>query len=322
MLDTGIDIPEIVNLAFFKIVRSKTKFWQMIGRGTRLSENLFGPGRDKKFFRIFDYCENLEYFNIDIPTVEGSLGESLGKKLFCRRVDLLVELSRPERREFGGAAAEANLRASLADLLRTEVAGMNIDNFIVRPRRKEVERYSQAAAWDEIGTEEIIELQSGLAGLPSASPDTDQDAKHFDLLILRTQLTLLRSEPGFLALQTQMAGMASLLEGKSSIPMIATHLPLLQEMQTDAFWANVTVVQLEGVRQKLRSLVKLIDRVKRKIVYTQFADELGAESMLPPAPAIRWGGHREAPSQGARVLEEARRKSCHTEAEVERAPEF
>ena len=281
MLDTGIDIPEIVNLAFFKIVRSNTKFWQMIGRGTRLSKNLFGLGQDKKFFRIFDYCQNLEYFSVDMPAIDGSLTESLGKKLFCRRVDLLVELSRSERRQSDHADAEAILRASVADLLRTEVAGMNVDNFIVRPHRREVERYSQTAAWDEIGMEEIIELQNGLAGLPSAATDDDQDAKQFDLLMLRTQLTLLRSEPGFTALQTQVVGVASLLEEKSAIPMVAARLALLQEMQTDAFWATVTVAQVEDVHQKLRSLVKLIERVKRKIVYTQFADELGAESMLP-----------------------------------------
>ena len=63
MLDTGIDVPEVVNLVFFKPVRSKTKFWQMIGRGTRLCPDLFGPGRDKEFFYIFDWCRNFEFFN-------------------------------------------------------------------------------------------------------------------------------------------------------------------------------------------------------------------------------------------------------------------
>ena len=63
MLDTGIDIPEVVNLVFFKLVRSKTKFWQMIGRGTRLCPDLFGPGKDKEFFYVFDYCQNLEFFS-------------------------------------------------------------------------------------------------------------------------------------------------------------------------------------------------------------------------------------------------------------------
>ena len=82
MLDTGIDIPEVVNLVFFKLVRSKTKFWQMVGRGTRLCPDLFGPGQDKELFYIFDYCQNLEYFTQDISATEGSVADSLGKRLF------------------------------------------------------------------------------------------------------------------------------------------------------------------------------------------------------------------------------------------------
>ena len=74
MLDTGIDIPEVVNLVFFKLVRSKTKFWQMVGRGTRLCPDLFGPGKDKEFFYVFDYCQNLEFFTQDLPTTEGNSG--------------------------------------------------------------------------------------------------------------------------------------------------------------------------------------------------------------------------------------------------------
>ncbi len=82
MLDTGIDVPEVVNLVFFKLVRSKTKFWQMIGRGTRLCPDLFGPGKDKEFFYVFDYCQNLEFFSQNPATTGGSLGASIGKRLF------------------------------------------------------------------------------------------------------------------------------------------------------------------------------------------------------------------------------------------------
>jgi type I site-specific restriction endonuclease len=92
MLDTGIDIPEVVNLVFFKLVRSKTKFWQMLGRGTRLCPDLFGPGQDKAFFCVFDYCQNLEYFSQNIPATEGTLGESLGKRLFNARLEMIGEL--------------------------------------------------------------------------------------------------------------------------------------------------------------------------------------------------------------------------------------
>src|SRR5688572_9992678 len=92
MLDTGIDVPEVVNLVFFKLVRSKTKFWQMVGRGTRLCPDLFGPGQPKEFFYLFDYCQNLEFFSQNPDTVEGGLGESLGKRLFKARLELINEL--------------------------------------------------------------------------------------------------------------------------------------------------------------------------------------------------------------------------------------
>ena len=112
MLDTGIDVPEVVNLVFFKLVRSKTKFWQMVGRGTRLCPDLFGPGKDKEFFYIFDYCQNLEFFSQNPETTEGALGESLGKRLFKARLELISELDRklsePSAKE--GPETEAELR--------------------------------------------------------------------------------------------------------------------------------------------------------------------------------------------------------------------
>ena len=89
MLDTGIDVPEVVNLVFFKLVRSKTKFWQMVGRGTRLCPDLFGPGQDKTAFRIFDFCQNLEYFGQDPATKEASNSRSLTERLFDGRIALL-----------------------------------------------------------------------------------------------------------------------------------------------------------------------------------------------------------------------------------------
>jgi type I restriction enzyme R subunit len=89
-----INIPEIVNLVFFKMVRSKTKFWQMVGRGTRLRPDLFGIGQDKKLFYIFDCCQNLEFFGQTPDTVAGSANESLSRKLFSNRVELIAELDK------------------------------------------------------------------------------------------------------------------------------------------------------------------------------------------------------------------------------------
>ena len=97
MLDTGIDVPEVVNLVFFKPVRSKTKFWQMIGRGTRLCPDLFGPGRHKEFFYIFDCCRNFEFFNQNPDVTEGAGADSLAKRLFAARVELVGEVDGKRR---------------------------------------------------------------------------------------------------------------------------------------------------------------------------------------------------------------------------------
>jgi type I restriction enzyme R subunit len=92
MLDTGIDVPEAVNLVFFKLVRSKTKFWQMIGRGTRLCEDLFEPGNDKKEFVVFDYCQNLEFFDANPEGYDSGVQESVKQKIFKHRLELSVTL--------------------------------------------------------------------------------------------------------------------------------------------------------------------------------------------------------------------------------------
>ena len=101
MLDTGIDVPEVVNLVFFKQVRSKTKFWQMMGRGTRLCPDLFGPGQDKEFFRVFDYCQNLEFFGANPELKEASAAKSLSERLFAARLDLVRALDEKDGKAAG-----------------------------------------------------------------------------------------------------------------------------------------------------------------------------------------------------------------------------
>ena len=113
MLDTGIDVPEVVNLVFFKLVRSKTKFWQMLGRGTRLCPDLFGPGQHKELFFVFDYCQNLEYFSQSIPATDGSAAQSLGERLFNARLDLIASLDTPSQEALVSAIRES-MRSSSA----------------------------------------------------------------------------------------------------------------------------------------------------------------------------------------------------------------
>ena len=260
---------------FFKMVRSKTKFWQMVGRGTRLRPNLFGAGRDKKYFYIFDYCQNLEFFSQNPETTSGAAGESLTKKLFVSRVELIAELEKHEAPE-----AKSGLRNEVAERLRAEVEQMNVNNFIVRPKRMLIEKYADAKAWENLGVDDRNELVNDVAGLPSEPIDEDQEAKQFDLLMLRLQLGLLRHERSFTRWSEDVRQIAGALEEKAAIPMVRTELELIYEVQTDEFWQDVTTSILENVRKRLRSLVKFIEKTKRPIMYTNFVDEIGEETQV------------------------------------------
>jgi len=290
MLDTGIDIPEVVNLVFFKLVRSKTKFWQMVGRGTRLCPDLFGPGRHKQFFYLFDYCQNLEFFSQNPETTDGAVAESLGKRLFKARLEVIGELEK--RLEAAGLRAalkdpraiyaepsnEIELRFAVAELLQCEVAAMNLENFVVRPKRRLIEKYGNPRAWIELSEEAFSELASEVAGLPSELEAEAEEAKRFDLLMLNLQLALLRVEPAFVRLRDQVKAIAGLLEEKSAIPMVRNQMPLIQDVQTDEWWQDVTTPLLESARRRLRDLVKLIEKQQRKPIYTDFEDEMGSET--------------------------------------------
>lgn len=283
MLDTGIDVPEVVNLVFFKIVRSKTKFWQMIGRGTRLCPHLFGPGKHKEFFQIFDFCQNLEFFNQNLDLPETGSGASLSTRLFVSRVELIGDIDQTvpgaEDTSDPMRIAHRKLRDDTAQHLFEEVAAMSVDNFLVRPQRRLVEKYTTREAWSKLGLDDRTELIENLAGLPSALVDDDLVAKQFDLLILRTQLSVLRHEP-FEGLRAKITKIAGLLEELSNVPMVASELAFILEIQTDEYWQDITAPMLETVRRKLRALVKLIEFKKRPIVYTDFEDEIGSASAI------------------------------------------
>jgi type I restriction enzyme R subunit len=289
MLDTGIDIPEVVNLVFFKLVRSKTKFWQMLGRGTRLSPNLFGPGQHKQFFYIFDYCQNLEYFSQNPETTDGALGASLRKRLFNARLELIgvLDARQPASTDtetptagFEYPRSESEVRRVVAEVLQKETAAMNLDNFVIRPKRRVVEKFATPESWTVLTPEALSELSQEVAGLPSDLDPEGEEAKRFDLLVLNLQLAMLRSEPAFERLREQVKEIAGLLEEKSAIPTVRDQMSLIQDVQTDEWWQDVTLPMLEGMRRRLRDLIKLIDKQKRKIIYTDFEDEIGGQSSV------------------------------------------
>ncbi|MCB1636358.1 MAG: DEAD/DEAH box helicase family protein, partial [Xanthomonadales bacterium] len=277
MLDTGIDVPEVLNLVFFKAVRSKVKFLQMIGRGTRLCPALFGPGDDKTEFAIFDFCGNFEYFDEHPAGAVSAMPEPLGKRLFKRRlalIELLPETGNlaDEQPAFG---EQAGLRDALIEALHAEVAAMNPNNFIVRPAVEHVTRFAQTEAWVHLDQNAFTDLRQDVAGLPSALDQGSLGARLFDLLCLNLQISLLQRTTEFVSLRDRLIEIASDLETKDSIPAVREQLVLIQAIQTEGWWQGLTAPLIEEARRRLRGLVDFVDPRSRAIVYTVLKDEIG-----------------------------------------------
>ena len=287
MLDTGIDVPEVLNLVFFKIVRSKAKFWQMIGRGTRLCKDLLGPGQDKQEFQIFDFCQNLEFFSQNLEGSQGSVAEPLSQRTFKARLELLAVLDEQLAQDSSGhgnqvnearasyGLTEASIRADTAAHLHSIVAGMQLDNFVVRPQRRWVQAWSEATAWHSVSREQLAELAQHVSGLPSAVRDDDEDAKRFDLLMLRTQLGNMRGDIGYARLRDQVRSLADALSELGSIPDVQRRMVLIESIAGEEWWQDVTLPMLEQARRHLRGLIRLLETVRRKVIYTDFADQVG-----------------------------------------------
>ena len=274
MLDTGIDVPEVLNLVFFKVVRSRTKFWQMIGRGTRLRPDIFGPGEDKERFLIFDCCGNFEFFAANPDRAEGPVTAPLGERLFRTRVELAGALQ-------DAGEDHAELAESVKRRLHEEVAGMSVDNFVVRPKRRQVERFQDWAAWESLDPAAHEDLAEHVAGLPSAFQDDALPARQFDLLALTAQLLLLRGDAEFERARTKIVRVAADLETLANIPAVAARMTLILEVQTDEYWQDATPEMIEEVRRALRDLVQLIEPRRRRIVITDFTDEIGQGAEVP-----------------------------------------
>ncbi|PZU95132.1 MAG: hypothetical protein DCE90_13505 [Pseudanabaena sp.] len=175
---------------------------------------------------------------------------------------------------------QTSLRNQIAQILYTEVAAMNIENFIVRPKRQLVEKYNNPEAWRSLSEQDITELSQEIAGLPAQIEAEAEEIKRFDILILKLQLAILRSHSSFTRLRDQVQAIANLLEQKSAIPIVQAQLELIQDIQTDEWWQDVTLPMLETVRLRLRSLVKLIEKQERQPIYTNFEDAIGDEKLV------------------------------------------
>lgn len=268
MLDTGIDIPELVNLVFFKKVRSKSKFWQMIGRGTRLCEDLFGVGIDKDCFRIFDYCSNFEYFREDKKGKEAKIGKSLTENLFNIKVDIIKELQRIEYQ----SEEYVTYRAVLVEELVNLIIGIDETRFNARMKIKYIHKFNKKSIWNDLTEQDVRDLAGHVAPLISAIRD-DELAKRFDLLMLTIEFSdlkgLVATKPKGRVITT-----SDRLSRKASIPQVKMHEGLIRKVLTEVFWEEANIFDYELVRIAFRDLIKFLETVDHPLYYTDFKDEV------------------------------------------------
>lgn len=253
MLDTGIDVPEILNLVFFKIIKSKIKFEQMIGRGTRLCEDLFGPGEDKKEFYIFDWCGNFEFFSKHGDDINPSQSKSLTERLFCLRLDIAKELQSAEHQE---KEFDKQLHDELKTLLHQQVAAIGKKRKEARPLLHIIEPYRNKEKWTCLSEIEVQQLKK-IGNLIKVDKD-DEEAKRFDIVMLNLMLSHIDTTRRVGQFRKVVVNIAAMLEKKASIPAVMEHIDTIREVQTPVFWENESLDALEHVRKELRELMHLL----------------------------------------------------------------
>jgi type I restriction enzyme R subunit len=275
MMDTGVDAPRVVNLVFFKQVKSATKFWQMIGRGTRLCLDLFGPGLHKKEFTIFDYCQNFEFFGVNPEGIEGNLLKSLTQQVFEAKLDIAILL----REKADSTDEQRVLAETYISELQLLVAGLDINRFVVKANMRAVVEYSDKARWLNLSNSDMLDINTHLSTLILPDKNDDELARRFDVLILNYQLALLTAAYRTDSYINKICKTAKALLKKQNIPAIALQGSLLNDLQTELFWQAITVNRLDTIRVALRDLIKYLDKEQQVNVITSFVDDLDYEGI-------------------------------------------
>ncbi len=269
MLDTGIDIPEILNLVFFKKVRSYAKFWQMIGRGTRLCADLLGAGLDKTGFLIFDFCNNFEFFRVNKNGKETGIQVSLSEKIYTTKAMICRELQSAEYQSDDGYVS---YRKELVDDMHGSVIELNDDSFLVKRHYRYVEAYRNLLTWNNLETAEISEIKEHIAPIIKPKKD-DELARRFDYLMYSIDLGILQSKNVQAPIDIVVSTAAALSQ-KYSIPQVKAQQATIEKVQNDDFWENATIIELDQVREAMRNLLQYLDKLYRPIVYTDFTDTI------------------------------------------------
>ena len=245
MLDTGIDIPEILNLVFAKPVKSPVKFWQMIGRGTRLREDLFGPGQHKSIFRIFDHWGNFERFEMGYRPAEPAQSKSVMQLVFEERLTLA---------ETALDSSEIPIFDKAIELIAADIAALPEDSVAVREKWKKKRALSQPATLKAFAPATSARLRQEIAPLMQWRNIRGRtDAYALDLLVARMQNALLRGSGQLGDLKVDLMDRLTALQ--MHLNPVREKAEVMKRVKSDAFWEGVTVQALEEVRVPLREIM-------------------------------------------------------------------
>lgn len=285
MMDTGIDAPSCVNLVFYKPVKSFAKFWQMIGRGSRLRPDLFGPGKDKECFYIFDLCGNFKFFNENPEGIESSTQKSLTEIVFGLKLQLAEYLKEPKFQEEDDLVA---YRKQLLDDLQAEIAALDTSRFDVKMKIQTVLDYGSEnrELWNHLSKKDVKLITEELAPLVRPKKGDTDLARFYDKLLYALMIKRLET-PNALEFMasfnipiTKVAITSKKLLKKTTIPEVKEKEELIKLPLEEKFWEIDGIKHLENIRAGIRNLTKYIDPVDQKYVTTDFVDDLNEDEVV------------------------------------------
>ncbi|MFI3242268.1 MAG: DEAD/DEAH box helicase family protein [Alphaproteobacteria bacterium] len=274
MMDTGIDVPDVVNLVFFKKIRSKAKFWQMIGRGTRLCPNLYcsdgqnGSYQDKKYFYIFDYLGNFEFFRTHKDGLEGAEAKSLFESIFAKRVHLIKTFQ-------DATFAEDKYQDWRKELISTVVEQINVLNtelVAVRAQRKYIDLYNNNEKYTSLNGTDVENLTKNIAPLVFME-EKDEYALQVDNFIYAMMLSLINKTKKVNSYKNKLIKTATELSKKTTLFQIKEKLEIITPLLEKEFVDSLDIYSIEDIRINLRELIKfLVDTNDKKLIITDLED--------------------------------------------------
>ena len=267
MLDTGIDIPEILNLVFFKKVFSKAKFWQMIGRGTRLCPGLI-DGKDKEQFYTLDLCGNFVFFRLGAKGREASAVASLQERIFNIKVEMIYKL---QSIMYQSEELRAYREQLVQDIVLA-VQSLNRDSFAVKLHLQVVDQYKNATDFNALTYENTLQIAEHIAPLIPL-PTDEISAVRFDMLLYRIELSMLSGQPDNKA-KNDIKKKTGELSRYATIPAVMKEQELIDQILHNDFLERAGVKDYEDIRTRLRGLIIFIPDEERVRYDTNFEDEI------------------------------------------------